>query len=81
MAVAPRAKPPRRRPDAQQFYSAVADQDGAAACALLSADTRTQFEQSAGEPCPQAIVAENLPPPDRVEVAQVYRTTAYVRIQ
>lgn len=43
---------------AEQFFSAVAHQDGAAACELLTPATRSELERSAGGPCPQAIVEE-----------------------
>jgi hypothetical protein len=47
---------------AQRFYDAVGSGDGSGACGLLAAPTRASLEQSAGEPCAQAVLDEHLPP-------------------
>ena len=43
---------------AEEFYGAVADGDGAAACALLAPTTRSELEQSTGKECAVAILEE-----------------------
>lgn len=43
---------------ATDFYSALADADGAAACRLLAPDTREELEASSGSPCAEAVLAE-----------------------
>ena len=63
---------------AEGFYSALADSDGTAACALLSAATRTELEQSAGTTCPEAVLEEDLPEPDGEESTKAYGTMAIV---
>ena len=46
---------------AQRFYDAVGSGHGSVACGLLAAPTRAALEQSAGEPCAQAVLDEHLP--------------------
>lgn len=46
---------------AEQFYAAVGSGDGGAACALLAPKTKSVLEQSAGKPCEQAILEEDIP--------------------
>ncbi len=43
---------------AEAFYAALGEGDGAAACDLLTAATRSELEQSSGKACDQAIVEE-----------------------
>ena len=43
---------------ADEFYGAVGDGDGAAACALLAPATRSELEQSSGKKCAAAILEE-----------------------
>ena len=63
----------------QGFYSAVADGDGTKACALLSAATRTELEQSTEKSCPEALLEEDLPEPDRGGAStRAYGTMAIV---
>lgn len=64
---------------AQRFYEAVGSGDGAGACALLAAPTRAALEQSAGKPCAQAVLAEDLPTTDRVVDVEVHGQMAMVR--
>ena len=45
---------------ADRFYAALDADDGATACALLSARTRDELEQSAGESCDEAVLEEDL---------------------
>jgi hypothetical protein len=63
---------------AEGFYAEVASRDGPGACALLSAATRTELEQSAGKACGEAVLEESIPDPDQVEPARVYGTMAIV---
>ena len=46
---------------ADAFYGAVAAQDGASACDLLTRVTRSELEQSSGKPCDQAVLEEKIP--------------------
>lgn len=43
------------------FYRALAEGDGAAACAVLAARTRSEVEQSDQLPCDRAILEEDIP--------------------
>jgi hypothetical protein len=52
---------------AHAFYSAVADHSGEVACHLLAPRTREELEQSAGQPCPRAVLAEDIPTVGRDE--------------
>jgi hypothetical protein len=56
----------------QRFGAAFAHRDGAAACALLSQDTRAKLEQSAGKRCAKAL--PDLP----LKVGSVVRIGVYV---
>ena len=58
----------------------VQSKDGAAACALLAPDTAAEIEQSAGKPCRDAILDEDLPAAGAVSRAQVYGQWAQVRL-
>jgi len=40
-----------------EFYAAVADDDGDAACALLAPSALENLEDDTGEPCPDAVLA------------------------
>lgn len=57
---------------AERFLDAVADQDGAAACAVLAPKTVTALEDSTGSACAQAILDEDLPQEGGVQTADVY---------
>lgn len=67
------------RDAAQRFYDAVGAGNGSGACRLLAAPTRASLEQSAGEPCPQAVLQEQLATSDRVTGVEVYGQMAMVR--
>lgn len=60
------------------FARAVAAGDGDAACDLLLPDAASALEESAGEPCPQAVVeptgpfTETIADPDRSDVEEVH---------
>jgi hypothetical protein len=75
--------PVRRAADS--FYAALADGDGADACAMLSPRTASEVEQSAQKPCAKAILEEDIPDvtggdgaPGPREVS-AYGTSAQVR--
>lgn len=59
----------------ERFYSAIRSGDGAAACAALTADTRTELASQEGKPCAQAIGTLDLHPAAVARV-QVYITNA-----
>ena len=63
---------------ARVFHDAVADADGLTACAALSARARSELEQSAGKPCPAAVLEESLPPLSEPIEARVSGTAAQV---
>ncbi|MEY2450964.1 MAG: hypothetical protein QOD92_538 [Acidimicrobiaceae bacterium] len=70
---------PRAERVAADFYTAVAQQDGAAACALLAPQTLHEVEQSAKQPCAEAITDEDLPDDlGLVSAATVYGNEAVV---
>jgi hypothetical protein len=62
----------------QRFLTAVEAGDGGAACAVLAPDTVAELERSAGEPCTDAVLGEDLPGPTAVETADVYGQWARV---
>jgi hypothetical protein len=64
---------------AQRFYDAVGSGNGVGACRLLAAPTRASLEQSAGKPCPQAVLQEQLPTSDRLVGVEVHGQMAMVR--
>ncbi len=64
---------------ADAFYEALGEGDGAAACALLTAATRSELEQSSGQACDRAIVEELPRPPDDGGDVRVYGVMAQVR--
>jgi hypothetical protein len=62
---------------AERLYAAHAADDGEAACATLSDDTREQLEQDERKPCPEAVLALDLSG-ERVTAKQAYVTEAKV---
>ena len=64
---------------AEDFYAAVAAGDGAAACDLLVATTRTELEQSSGRSCPAAVLDEVTDVRSDAAVVEVFDTMAQVR--
>lgn len=64
---------------AGRFYAAVAQKDGADACAVLAPATRSELEQSSSEPCPKAVLDEQLPSVTKPVDVHAYETTAQVR--
>ena len=59
------------RSAAVEFLAAAQDDDGAAACALLAPAAREERASTAGAPCPEAVLDEDLETeePGRAEVA------------
>jgi hypothetical protein len=63
---------------ALRLLTAVSAKDGAAACGLLAPDTSAELEQSAGKPCAEAVLDEDLPGPATVTAVDVYGQWAQV---
>ena len=63
-----------------QILRAVESRDGATACGLLAPETAAEVEQSAGRPCAEAILDEDLPEPAEVTGTEVYGQRAQVRL-
>jgi hypothetical protein len=63
-----------------RLLTAVQNDDGTTACALLAPDTASEVEQSGGKPCAEAILDEDLPQPGAVTATAVYGQWAQVRI-
>jgi hypothetical protein len=66
---------------AESFYQAVAEGDGAGACAALAPRTVSELEQSAEKPCPDAVLEEDIPDPGAASSVAVYGTMAQVRFR
>ncbi|MDO9496398.1 MAG: hypothetical protein Q7J48_11905 [Nocardioides sp.] len=64
---------------ASSLRGAIARDDGAAACAVLSARTLSELEQSSDKPCAQAILEETLPTGGAVSQVRVFGSMAQVR--
>jgi hypothetical protein len=64
---------------ANRFYAAVAGGDGESACSVLASATRSELEQSAGKPCAQAILDEDVPKVVDPQEIEVFGTMAQVR--
>ena len=66
---------------AMQFLAAAEDDDGAAACALLAPAARDELASTAGSPCPEAVLDEDLETDDarHAEVA-VFDTMAQATV-
>ena len=62
----------------ERLHAAIDQQDGAAACELLSEQAQTQL-QSSGDSCEVAILEAGLSPDGRVEQVNVFDTSAQVR--
>jgi hypothetical protein len=63
-----------------KLLTAVGDQDGAAACAVLAPDTAAEVVQSGDKPCAEAILDEDLPAPGAVTGTDVFGQWAQVRL-
>jgi hypothetical protein len=64
---------------AMRMVAAVEAEDGAGACAVLAPNTVSELEESAGKPCAEAILDEDLPAPGAVTGSDVYGQWAQVR--
>jgi hypothetical protein len=64
---------------AERFHAALAQRDGRTACALLAPETLDELEQSAQDPCEQAVLAEGLLGVRSPEQVRVFGTMAQVR--
>jgi hypothetical protein len=67
------------RATAEAFFDALARGDGGAACALLAPEALSSLEQSADQPCEQALPDEQLPVA-QVRRVQVYGQSAFVEL-
>ena len=61
---------------AAQFYRAVQDGDGAAACAVLAPRTKSELEKSAKKSCAQAILDDDIPAVDQPPGVEAFGTMA-----
>ena len=59
----------------ERFFAAISADDGAAACAQLSPDTRTTFEQDEQRPCREAIGGVEIEP-GTLDAIEVFSTNA-----
>lgn len=64
---------------AERFHQAFAAHDGTATCALLAPRTRSSVAQSAGKPCAEAILEEQLAGSGDVDRVSVFGSEAQVR--
>nr|WP_296067941.1 hypothetical protein [uncultured Actinoplanes sp.] len=62
-----------------RLLTAVHDENGDAACAVLAPDTVAEVEQSARQQCSQAILDTDLPQPGVISATAVYGQWAQVR--
>jgi hypothetical protein len=67
------------RSSATTFYEAADSGEGADACALLAPRTRSELEQSSGQPCAEAIAAEPVPQVDQPTDIRAFGPMAQVR--
>jgi hypothetical protein len=63
---------------ATAFAQAVSASDGALGCSLLSPEVQSQLAESAGTPCPAALLQEDLPAPSPVRQVERYGRQAFV---
>jgi hypothetical protein len=64
---------------AQSYAEALAQDDGASACAVLAPSTRSELEQSSGKDCGEAILDEAVTDVGSRESVAAYGTMAEVR--
>jgi hypothetical protein len=64
---------------ASTFYAAYTAQDGATACRHLAPKTSSELEKSAGKPCEEAVLEENLPEVGAPTEVHVFSTQAEVK--
>lgn len=75
--VAPHDEDVRAVADA--FYTAHTTRDGTVACSQLAPDTKSQLEQSAGQPCADAVIEEEVPNVAEPADVRVFGTQAEVK--
>ena len=63
---------------AVRFHQAVAAGDGTVACSVLAPETVQELEQTAGSDCDQAVLDQDLPDAQTVQVSQVFGHGAQV---
>jgi hypothetical protein len=63
---------------AERFHTAVAQEDGSAACAELSEETASKLEQQADMPCERGVLELELPAGGAASETSVYITSASV---
>jgi hypothetical protein len=66
------------RATAEEFVDALARGDGARACALLAPEARSGLEESSGQSCRAAVLAEKVPD-EPVEEVDVFESMAEAR--
>lgn len=64
---------------AVEFEQSLAAEAAGHACELLAPRTKSGLEESSGDPCPSAILAEDLPTSETVRGAEAFGTMAQVR--
>ncbi len=64
---------------AQRLLDAVAQGDGASACAVLAPAARAELEDTSGKPCPEAVLDEDVGSASTPEAVEVYDRMAQVR--
>jgi hypothetical protein len=67
------------RAAARAFGRAWTTQDGSTVCRLLAPETRAEVAQSAKQPCPQAVLDEDVPGAGELERTRVWGQQAQVR--
>jgi hypothetical protein len=60
------------------FHRAVAAGDGAAACAMLAPETAAEVSDTADEPCPDAVLTQDVPVANAVRDSQAFGRSAQV---
>jgi hypothetical protein len=66
---------------AQQFYAAIASQDGKGACTLLAPATRAEVEQASRSSCADGLLEEDVPSVTAAEEVSVFGTMGRVRYE
>jgi len=63
---------------ATQFHQAISAGDGSTACSVLAPETMQELEQTGGAPCDQAVLGQDLPDAQTVQVSQAFGHGAQV---
>lgn len=64
---------------ASRFYAAVESGQSSTACDLLAPETRHKLEQSAGQPCAEALLSEDIPTPGESVETQRFGNQAQIQ--